>query len=167
MNKALLPLVLLLILGCGERLIILTPTPIPSPTPTTTPEPRYVPDSTPITGLTYQYPIASECGFSFFCGCDGRNLLEDKPCTPKPAECPIGTKIPFDEPLRRKVFQAIVLAQDYAQNESEKTGVHWEEYELYLYAMITERFNITTEQMHCIGQEGQEYWWPLPPEPHP
>ena len=162
MFKALLPLVLvcLLFLGCEERVVIIaTPTPIPLPTPTPAPEPRYVPDLTPITGAFYESPIASKEGFSF------QSTL-DPTIKPPPPKCPLGTPIPFDESTRRQIFQAIVLAQDFAQNESEKTGVHWEEYETVLYAMILDRFGITIQQLHCIGREGNEYWWPLPPEPN-
>ena len=146
------------ILGCGETVVvIITPTPLPTPTPVPTPRPLYVPDATPITGAYYESPIASYEGWSGFLG----------EREPEPPKCPIGTPIPFEEAKRRLIFQAIVLAEDMASVEADKTGAHETEYYPYLYAMVTRRFDITLQQLHCIGKEGEEYWWPLPPEYKP
>ena len=54
-----------------------------------------------------------------------------------------------------------------AAAEEEKTGVDRTEYYPNLYWMISQRVGITIEQLHCIGNEGEEYWWPLPPEYEP
>ena len=132
--------------------------PTPTPTATATPWPTgSVPEITPVTGAIYESPIASREGWSGFLG-------EREPEEPK---CPIGTPIPFEEAQRRTVFQLIVLAQDMAAAEEEKTGVDRTEYYPNLYWMISQRVGITIEQLHCIRNEGEEYWWPLPPEYEP